>query len=43
LGQDSESASVIYASLVIGAIPTFLIFVLYQGVIMKGIVIPTEK
>jgi len=28
---------------VIGAIPTFLIFVFCQGVIMRGIVVPTEK
>ena len=35
--------TVVYASLVIAAIPTFLIFVFCQGIIMRGIVIPQEK
>ena len=35
--------AVVYASLVIAAIPTFIIFVLCQNVIMRGIVVPTEK
>ena len=35
--------TVIYASLVIAAIPTLLVFVFCQGVIMRGIVVPTEK
>ena len=41
--QSVAHQSVVYASLVIGAIPTFLIFVFCQGIIMKGIVVPTEK
>ena len=41
--QSRAHQAVVYASLVIGAIPTFLIFVFCQGVIMKGIVVPTEK
>ena len=35
--------SVIYAGLIIIAIPPFLIFVLCQNVIMRGIVVPVEK
>ena len=41
--QSQAHQSVVYASLVIGAIPTFLIFVFCQGIIMRGIVVPTEK
>ena len=41
--QSGSSQSVVYASLVIAAIPTFIIFVLCQNVIMQGIVVPTEK
>ncbi|HCE43283.1 MAG TPA: hypothetical protein DET40_07025 [Lentisphaeria bacterium] len=41
--QGQSHQSVVYASLVIAAIPTFIIFVLCQNVIMKGIVVPTEK
>jgi multiple sugar transport system permease protein len=41
--QTQVPQPVVYASLVIAAIPTFIIFVLCQNVIMRGIVIPTEK
>jgi multiple sugar transport system permease protein len=41
--QSQVSQPVVYASLVIAAIPTFIIFVLCQNVIMRGIVVPTEK
>ncbi len=41
--QSTAHQSVVYASLLIGAIPTFLIFVFCQGIIMRGIVVPTEK
>ncbi len=41
--QSQAHQSVVYASLVIAAIPTFMIFVLCQNVIMRGIVVPTEK
>jgi ABC-type glycerol-3-phosphate transport system permease component len=34
---------VVYASLLIAAVPTFLIFALCQNVIMRGIVVPVEK
>ncbi|HPN84518.1 MAG TPA: carbohydrate ABC transporter permease, partial [Victivallales bacterium] len=41
--QAQSPQPVVYASLVIAAIPTFTIFVLCQNVIMRGIVVPTEK
>ncbi len=41
--QSQAHSSVVYASLVIAAVPTFIIFVLCQNVIMRGIVVPTEK
>ncbi len=41
--QSEAHQSVIYASLVIAAIPTFLVFVFCQNIIMRGIVVPTEK
>ena len=41
--QSTAHQAVVYASLVIAAIPTFLIFVFCQGIIMRGIVVPTEK
>ena len=34
---------VINASLVIAAIPTFLIFLFCQNIIMRGIIVPVEK
>ena len=42
LGTQSHQA-VVYASLVIAAIPTFLILGLCQNIIMRGLVVPTEK
>lgn len=41
--QSISHQAVIYAALVVGAIPTFVVFVLAQGVIMRGIVVPIEK
>lgn len=38
-----SSAGVGFAALVIAAIPTFLVFVFFQNIIIKGIVVPTEK
>lgn len=37
------SSSVGYAALVIAAIPTLLIFIFFQNIIIKGIVVPMEK
>ena len=41
--QVESHQAVVYASLVIGAIPTFLVFLFCQNIIMRGIVVPTEK
>ncbi len=41
--QQQAHQSVIYAALVIAAVPTLLVFVVAQNTIMKGIVIPVEK
>ncbi|MBI4242822.1 MAG: ABC transporter permease subunit [Planctomycetes bacterium] len=41
--QQRSSQAVIFASLVIAAIPTFLIFIFCQKIILRGIVVPTEK
>lgn len=41
--QSISHQAVVYAALVIGAIPTFFVFVFAQGVIMRGIVVPVEK
>jgi multiple sugar transport system permease protein len=38
-----SGAGVIYASLIIAAIPTLLVFVFCQNLIMRGIVVPVEK
>lgn len=41
--QSTAHGSVVYASLVLAAIPTFLIFAFCQNIIIRGIVVPTEK
>lgn len=41
--QQSSGQAVMYASLVIAAIPTFIIFLFCQNIIMRGIVVPSEK
>jgi multiple sugar transport system permease protein len=41
--QHTSHPSVVYASLVIAAVPTMLIFLLCQNLIMRGIVVPVEK
>jgi len=41
--QSEAHQAVVYASLVMGAAPTLLVFVLCQGVIMRGIIVPVEK
>ena len=41
--QMNSTQGVIYASLLIVAIPTFLVFVFCQNIIMRGIVVPVEK
>lgn len=41
--QSQAHQGVVYASLVIAAIPTLLVFTLCQNIIIRGIVVPTEK
>lgn len=41
--QSYSHPSVVYASLVIAAIPTMLIFLFCQNIIMRGIVVPVER
>jgi len=41
--QNRAGQGVVYASLIIAAIPTFAVFLFAQNVIMRGIVVPVEK
>jgi multiple sugar transport system permease protein len=41
--QSTVNQSVRYAAIAIAAVPTFVVFVVCQGIIIKGIVVPTEK
>ncbi len=41
--QQISGPGVMYASLIIAAAPTFLIFLFCQNIIMRGIVVPAEK
>jgi multiple sugar transport system permease protein len=41
--QYSSGPGIVFASLIIAAIPTFVIFALCQNIIMRGIVVPVEK
>ena len=41
--RERSGQGVIFASLLIAAIPTFLVFVFCQKIIMRGIVVPVEK
>lgn len=41
--QSESHQAVVYASLVLAAIPTMLIFIFCQRIIIRGIVVPTEK
>ncbi|MFA7184534.1 MAG: carbohydrate ABC transporter permease [Victivallales bacterium] len=41
--QSSSCRGVIFASLIIAALPTFLVFTFCQNIIMRGIVVPVEK
>ncbi len=41
--QTFSHQAVIYAALCLAAIPTFLVFLFAQGIIMRGIVVPVEK
>ncbi|MEX0744286.1 MAG: carbohydrate ABC transporter permease, partial [Phycisphaeraceae bacterium] len=41
--QSQVHPTVVYASLVVAAIPTFLVFLFCQNLIMRGIIVPVEK
>ena len=41
--QQRASSSGVYASVIIASIPTLIVFLMAQRVIMRGIVVPTEK
>ena len=41
--QQFSSQGVVFASLIIAAIPTLIVFICFQNVILRGIVVPTEK
>ena len=41
--QSNSCQGVIFASLIIAAVPTFLVFTFCQNIIMRGIVVPVEK
>lgn len=41
--QQRSGQPVVYASLIIAAIPTFIIFAVCQKIIIRGIVVPVEK
>lgn len=41
--QMRSGPGVVYASLVIAAIPTLIIFIFCQNIILRGIVVPVEK
>ncbi len=41
--QQRSDQGIIFASLLIAAVPTFLVFVFCQKIIMRGIVVPVEK
>ncbi|MDD3927074.1 MAG: hypothetical protein PHT33_10515, partial [bacterium] len=41
--QQGAHMSVTFAALIIAAIPTLIVFILSQNVIMRGIIVPQEK
>ena len=41
--QQNSCEGIVFSSLLIAAVPTFLIFIFCQNVIMRGIVVPVEK
>ena len=41
--QMNSGPGIVFASLLVAAIPTFLVFLCCQNVIMRGIVVPVEK
>ncbi|MFV0338914.1 MAG: carbohydrate ABC transporter permease, partial [Chthoniobacterales bacterium] len=41
--RESVDSPVVYASLIITAIPTLLVFIFCQNIILRGIVVPSDK
>ena len=41
--QQVFDAPIVFAALVIASLPTLLVFIFCQNIIMRGIVVPTEK
>jgi multiple sugar transport system permease protein len=41
--QQKSCEGIVFSSLLIAAVPTFIIFILCQNIIMRGIVVPVEK
>ncbi|MGQ9661359.1 MAG: ABC transporter permease subunit [Kiritimatiellia bacterium] len=41
--QQYSSPGIVFASLIVAALPTFVVFIFCQNVIMRGIVVPVEK
>lgn len=41
--QQTSGPGIIYAALIVAAIPTLLVFIFCQNIIMRGIVVPVEK
>ena len=41
--QQRSGIGVVYASLILAAVPTFVVFVACQNIILRGIVVPSEK
>jgi multiple sugar transport system permease protein len=41
--QQSASTAAVFASVLVASIPTLLVFLVAQNIIMRGIVVPTEK
>jgi multiple sugar transport system permease protein len=41
--RSQSHQAVMYASLVLAAIPTLLVFIVCQNLILRGIIVPTER
>jgi len=41
--QQTSGQGIVYAALIVAAIPTLLVFIFCQNIIMRGIVVPVEK
>jgi multiple sugar transport system permease protein len=41
--QQRSGPAVVYASLLIAAVPTFIVFIFCQKIILRGIIVPVEK